>query len=411
MDPTIRPTNVAVLVKIEATEGVDAAPDPTVDAIPVEADSITYSSPWTQEASNEATGSLVAGNPLIVGQPAQISFKSRIKGAGAGTVYTAVIKPPLHQALQICGWRGQFTAAIAAAAATAGTATSLTLPAAFPAVSRAVLGMMLMITAGQGAGAQPAVIEYTAGRVATLADSFTPALDATTMVSLPANWTYAQTSPSDAAARLTDQPSGTVYIYEDGRLLKFTAVRGTLSLDGKNARPGYATFNGTGIFAGATDVAIPANIAIAGHSAPVLVQGTGVSNAASMNRKPINLSTWSLDAGSQIENVDDPNTAYGFNAGQIVDRQPMLKVDPLATLVANRNTIADIGNGVTMPAVLRHGGSQQGNRWALVVPLAQPAQVDNGTRGKLKSEEITLQCRTVGKDSVGRDSDRYLVFY
>lgn len=410
MDPTIRPANVAVLVELEVTEGVDAVPSPLTDAIPVESDSVTYNSPWTQEDSNEATGSLVAGAPLIIGQNATISFKSRIKGAGAGTAYSATVKPPLHAPMQACGWRGQFTAAIAAAAATAGSATSLTLPAGFPAVSRAVLGMILLLTGGAGVGAQPAVTEYSAARVATLADAFTPALDATTQVSLPANWTYAQTSPSDLASRATDQPSATIYIYEDGTLLKFVGCRGTVSLDGKSARPGYATFNMTGIYAGKVDAAMPANLVIAGHTAPTLVQGQSVSLATSMNRKPLTLSTWSLDAGSQIETVEDPNTPYGFGAGQIVDRKSMLKVDPLATLVANRDTISDIGNGVTMPAVLRHG-SQAGNRWALVVPLGQPVMADPGTRGKLRSEDVTLQCRGNGRDAVSRDTDRVLVFY
>lgn len=87
-----------------------------------------------------------------------------------------------------------------------------------------------------------------------------------------------------------------------------------------------------------------------------------------------------------------------------------LKVDPLATLVANRDTITDIGNGATMPAVLRHGG-QPGNRWALVHPLAQPVSADPGSRGKLVSEDITLRCLSAGKDAVGRDTDRFLVFY
>ena len=157
MDQTIRPANVAVLFKLEGTEGVDAGPDPTVDAIPVEADSITKGNPWTQEDSNEATGSLVAGAPLIVGQSVPISFKSRVKGAGAGTVYSATVKPPLHQVFQACGWRGQFTAAIAAAAASAGTTTTLTLPAGFSALSRAVMGMILLVTGGGGVGPPPAL--------------------------------------------------------------------------------------------------------------------------------------------------------------------------------------------------------------------------------------------------------------
>jgi hypothetical protein len=408
-DPTIRGMNVAVTLKLETVEGVDAGPDPTLDAIPVEADSITTSNPWTNEDSNEATGSLVAGAPLIIGQAATFSFKSRVKGAGAGVVYSATVKPPLHQAFQSCGWRGQFTAAIAAALVTAGGAGSVTLPASFPSTTRALLGMMLLIGAGTGAGAAPAVIEYASTRVATLSETFTPPLDATTSVSLPANWTYAGTTPIDGASRLTDQPSATVYIYIDGTLRKFVGCRGVLGLDGKTARPGYATFNMTGIYAGKVDAAMPTTLVIAGHSAPVLVQGSGKSPAVSMNSKPLTISTWSLDAGTQIEVPDDPNTPYGFGTGQIVDRRAMVKVDPLATLVANRDTVTDIGNGVTMPLAFRHG-SQAGNRWTLVVPKAQPVSNDNGMRGKLMSEDVGLQCLTLGRDAFTRDTDRVIVF-
>jgi hypothetical protein len=410
MDQTIRPANVAVLIKLETTEGVDAVPTATADAIPVEADSVTYNTPWTQEASNEATGSLVAGAPLIIGQPATIGFRSRIKGAGAGTTYSVSVKPPLHQAFQACGWRGQFTAAIATALATAGSATSATLAASFPAVARALIGMPLAITAGVGAGSVPIVTESTAGRVATLGDTFTPPLDATSSASIPANWTYAQTSPSDAAARAADQPSATIYIYEDGVLWKFIGCRGVLTLDGRSARPGYGAFQFTGIFAGRADAAVPTNLVIASHSAPVLTQGTGVSPAALVNRKPLAISTWSMDAGSQLETPDDPNTPYGFGTSQIVDRVPMLKLDPLATLVVNRDTITDIGNGVTMTAVLRHG-SQTGNRWALSAPMAQPVTADPGTRGKLRSEETSFQLRSLGRDSVTRDTDRIITFF
>lgn len=406
-DVTIRPANVAVLIKLETTEGVDAAPTAALDAIPVEADSVQYNAPWTTEASNEATGSLVSGAPLVIGQAATISLRSRIKGANA--TYTASVKPPLHQALQACGWKGQFQAAVAAAAATAGGATTATLANAFPATAQAILGMMLSITGGPGAGALPAVVDYTAGRVATFAESFSPVLSTSSTIGLPANWTYAQTSPSDAASRATDQPSATIYIYEDGTLLKFIGCRGTLALEGQTARPGFATFSFTGIYAGKTDAAIPAGLVIAGHSAPVLAQGSAVSGAALVNRKPLPISRWSLDPGSTLETPDDPNTSYGFGPGQITDRTPRLTMDPLATLVATRDTVADIGAGTTMPAVLRHG-STPGNRWALVAPLAQPVEANPGTRGKLRSEEIALQLRTGGKDAYSRDSDRYLVF-
>jgi hypothetical protein len=410
MDPTIRPANVAVLFKLQSAEGTPAVPDPTVDAIPVEADSITYNTPWTQEASNEATGSLVAGAPLIIGQAAVFSFKSRIKGAGNNVDYTSTLKPPLHQVLQATGRRGQFTATIATALATAGTTTQATLAAGFPATAKALLGTVLLIGAGTGQGFAPAVIDYSAGRVATFAEALPSAIDNTSSIALPACWTYAPTSPSDATARATDQPCGTCYIYEDGTLYQFVDCRATLALDGKNARPGYAMFNFSGIFAGKTDAAVPTNLVVAGHSAPVLVQGSGKSPASSMNGKPLAISTWSTDPGSQLETPDDPNTNYGFGASQVVDRAQMIKVDPLATLVANRDTVTDIGNGTTMTVVLRHG-SVKGNRWALIAPLAQPVSDDPSTRGKLRSENISLQCRSTGRDAVTRDSDVILCFY
>lgn len=409
MDQTVRQANVAVLFKLETTEGVDANPSPLLDAIPVESDSVTKGQPWTTEDSNEATGSLVSGAPLIIGQTVPLSFKSRIKGAGNGQVYSASVKPPLHPVLQACGWRGQFTSAIATAIATAGGTSQVTLANAFPATADALIGMPLLVTAGVGVGAMPLVSDYSAARVATLVDVFGTPLDTTSSLSLPANWTYAQTTPTSAAARATDMPSGTVYMYVDGVLWKYVAVRGTLSLDGQNARPGYATFNGTGVFAGRVDTPNPTNLVIAGHSAPVLAQGSSISPAVLAKYRPLPISTWSLDPGSQLEAVDDPNTAYGFGPGQIVDRKPILKVDPLATTVAARDTITDMGAGTTFPAGFRCG-SIAGNRWSLTLPVVQPVDSTDGNRGKLMSEQISLQCRNSGADAFSRDTDRVLCF-
>ena len=107
-DPTIRQTNVAVLFGLQVDENTPLALDPTLHAIPVEADSVTYGTPWTQEDSNEATGSYVAGAPLIIGQSTPISFRFRIKGAGPNVVYSSTVKPPHHAVLQAAGWRGRY---------------------------------------------------------------------------------------------------------------------------------------------------------------------------------------------------------------------------------------------------------------------------------------------------------------
>lgn len=409
-DPIIRPANVAVLLKLETTEGVDAAPVGNLDAIPVEADSVEYNSPWTQEQSNEATGSLVAGAPLVIGQAATVTFRSRIKGAGVGAVYSATVKPPLHQALQACGKRGLFTAGIAAALATAGTATSATLAAAFPGIAAALLGMPLDITAGVGVGRRPTITGYTSGRIATLAENFTTPLDNTSSIALLANWTYSGTSPRDQTARATDHPSATIYIYEDGTLLKFVGCRGTMTADGQSARPGYAAFSFTGVYMGKTDAALPSNLVVASHSAPTLLKATALSNVTLFDRKPLPISTWSWENGGDVESPEDPNTTYGFGPGQIGGRVPQLRVDPLATLVAVRDMTTDIGNGKQGSAVVRCG-SQIGNSWALTMPLAQPVENAPGRRGNFRSEQLVFQALSSGLDAQLRDSEAILAFF
>ncbi|WP_156680066.1 hypothetical protein [Sphingomonas profundi] len=407
-DPIIRTSNVAVLLKLEATESVDALPGVT-DAVNVEANSVQTSAPFTAEASSEATGSLVGGAPLVIGQPATIRFRSQIKGAGAGVTYSPTVKPPLHQALQACGKRGQFTAAKVTSLCSAGSATSATLNAAHAATAEAYRGMRLIITAGAGAGSTALVSSYSAGRVALLTKTFLTPLDASTSVAINDNWTYSGTSPLDLTARLTDQPSATIYVYRDGKLRKFVACRGTVDYSGNTARAGFADFSFTGIYVGDADAAVPSGLVLPSHSAPILAQSTALDAVVLLNRLPMPISQWSLENGGTLETPDDPNTNNGFGASVITDRIPLLKMDPLATLIAYRNSIADIQGGTLMNASLSCGISA-GNRWALTLPRVQKTVAEDGERGKLQSEQITAQARSLSVDAYGRDGDSILMF-
>ncbi|TVV75548.1 hypothetical protein [Sphingomonas solaris] len=410
-DPIIRPKNVLVMLKLEATEGTDATPSALLDAIPVEADSVEYNAPFAIEQSNEATGSLVAGAPLVIGQAATISFRSKLKGAGNNVAYTASVKPPLHQALQACGRRGQFTAAILNETVSAGTSVTATLSSAFLAAQAAYLGMPLRVVSGAGAGTTTIILDYNAARRAEINDIFAPPIDTTSVVTLPANWTYAGTSPRDVASRLTDHPSGTIYINEDGVLRKFVACRGVVNLTGQSARPGFAEFSFTGIYVGKADIAIPSTIVIASHSGPTLVQGTSGSFAVSLGRKPLPISQWTLsNGGDAIESPDDPNTPQGYGPGVIGGRVPTLALDPLATTVAARNLDTDIGAGNRLPAVLR-AGTIPGNSWSLTLPKGQPVSADPTKRGNLRAEQVGIQAIGAGFDAYTRDTESVLCFY
>ncbi|MCZ4340576.1 hypothetical protein O4H52_03085 [Sphingomonadaceae bacterium G21617-S1] len=404
----IRITNTAILVKVETTEGVDAAPV-AADAIPFESNGYSYNLPYASEANNEATGSLVAGAPDMIGQPFEVSINVRLKGAAA--TYTSMIKPPHHALLSIAGYRGLFTAAVAAAALAAGTTTTATLGTGFSSTTRAYIGMPLIMS-GVAAGATPLVIEYTSGKVATLSDLFGVALADTSSAAIPANWTYANTSPQDPTDRLTDHPAGTVYIYEDGTLIKGIAMRATLDdISASTAKAGFAVFKLKGIFGGKTDASIPDGIDVPAHSAPTLVQGpSGISPAFSLKRAGLAISSFSIKDQAGLESPDDPNTAYGFGPGLIGGRVPMLSCDPLARLVAVRDTLADLGGGAQYPGAIRFLGTA-GNRIAITLPKVQQTGGQPGTRGDARSEQNDYRLLRTGVDAQSRDTDKVICFY
>ncbi|ARR54557.1 hypothetical protein HY78_14520 [Rhizorhabdus wittichii DC-6] len=407
-DEVIRITNVAMLLKIETTEGVDAAPG-AVDAFPFEKDGYTYNLPFVSEESNEATGDMIAGAPLIVGQPARVSIRVRLKGANAA--YTSSVKPPHHALLAIAGLRPLFTAAVVAGALTAGTTTSATLANTFSATTRAYLGMPLILS-GAEAGAVPLITEYTSGRVATLADEFSAELDETTSAAIPANYTYAGTSPNDGADRITDNPSGTLYLYEDGTLHKFFACRAMLDeLTANSSKPGFATFQLVGIYGGKFDASIPDGISLPAHSAPTLVKGlAGVSDAFSVNRRKLPISTFSYKMAADLDSPEDPNTPQGYGAGVIGGRVPSITCDPLSTLVATRDTLGQMEAGSQYPGAVRFKGAAS-NRMSITFPKLQMSENQPGTRQKLRSDQLGYRALNSGRDAQDRATDVIICFY
>ncbi len=409
MDPVIRPANGILLMALQSAEGAPATLDPLLHAVPLEAGSFTYGNPFTTEAANESNGSYVGSAPLVVGQEVPLGFRSRVKGAGAGVTYTSSVKPPLHAPFSACGWRGQFTAAIAAAALTAGTTTTATLGTGYTGTAQLYFGMPLVLSVGPGAGQVPFVTDYTSGKLATLSDLLAE-LTTSTLAALPANWTYAGTSPADASARLTDHPCATVGWYEDGNLYQWQDVRGVVDFEGQTARPGFAVFSMSGTYIGSSTAAMPTTAVIAAHSAPILTKGSGAAAAAVIGRKELPISRWALRNGGALESVVDPNTPYGFGPSQVADRVPVFEADPLRTFVSTRDAVAEIAALATYPIALRFGQTA-GNRWGMVMGQAQPVKADPEMRGKLRSDAMGWQALSPGRDAQGRDRDRAVVFF
>ena len=180
--------------------------------------------------------------------------------------------------------------------------------------------------------------------------------------------------------------------------------------EGETARPGYMSCRCRGTYLGKTDVARPSD-AVPQHTAPTLAMGSGgVNSAVLVNRLPLAVRNWALNMNQTMEVNDDPNTPFGFGASDISRRAARLTLDPVDTLVAVRNVIADIEAGTRYPAVVRCG-AVAGNRWSLTTPLNQPSAPTPGRRGIYRTEELTLNALNAGLDPQTRDSDAVLCFY
>lgn len=400
----------AILFKIQSAAGTDASPAAASDAIPYEAGTFSNTSDTQFQASTEVGIGLAAGAPLVIGQAVQISFQFQLKGAGAGTTYTGSLFPPHHAVYRAAGLRGQFTAAVATAVATAGTTTSATLASGFATTAQAYRGMPFNVTAGPNANNLLLCSDYTAGRVATFADVVDTAFTTSSSIALIANWTYAPTSPVDASARATDHPAATLHYLFGGKRRRFIDVRGSISIAGGSSRPGIATFTGTGVYVGEDDSAFPADLAFASHSAPLLLQGANASEAFLINRRSLAIDTFSLATNQAVESPTDPNSISGFAEAIIGGRDAQFSCNPLQTFVATRDTLTDIKAGTRYPGLVR-AGYTAGNRWGLTMPVMQPVDRPDERRGELMAEALQLKLLNPGRDSNTRDNDFILTFY
>jgi hypothetical protein len=388
-DPVLRPSNSLLLIALQSGgDGVPATPSASTDVIPCEVDSIDYNGPFKAEDVDEANGSYAAGAPLVLGQPATVKFRSRLKGAGTAVTYTA----------------------IAAAALTAGTASSATLGTGYTGTAQIYRGMPLVLTGSPAAGRTPLIADYTAGKVASLTETYGSALSATNTAAIPANWTYAPTSPSDSSSRTTMHPCATIVLYEDGVTHTWTDCRGTVDFDGESGKPGFATFSFTGIYQGTADAAIPSAVSYPSQSAPILAQGSGgVGSIFNVNRRGLPISKWSLSANSQVESPDDPNTPYGFAGGQLGGRKYVLECDPKRSLVATRNILVDIAAYSQYTGALVFPAAN-GNRVTICLPLIQPTDTTPAKAGQLRSETLHYQAIPSSRDSSSRDGDATICF-
>ncbi len=383
----LRARNAAFLAKIEASEGIDAAPSAGSDAVLVENLRLSFDQNAIQ--TNEATGSLDPRAPIPGGLKAKIAFDTWMKGSGSpGT------PPEFGKLFKACGWKETITAAavpLSPEAATAGSANTATFAAPFSATSQAYRGMPMILDDNPAAGAVPFVVDWSGGRVATFTDAFNPALDGTTVGQIPINVLYGPTSDASLIASLTQ------YLFMDGLLYKILGARGSVKIAGQAGGAWKASWDFTGMFAAKIDAGVPA-CTYQSVRPPIWTGG-----AMLLDRKPVNVAALNVDTGIELANPENPAAAEGFDPAVIVGRKMTGSIDPLAALVASRDALADFRAGAQR-IVHARVGSVPGNSFGVVVPAAQYTGFTPGERSGMMTEELPFAC-------VGEDAGAFIAFH
>lgn len=380
----LRSKNSVVLFKIETTAGVENAPAVT-DAVRIEGRPQINLNPNVIQ-TDESGGSLDGAGPIVGGMKPTFSITVNVKGSGA-----AGTAPEFGDMLRCSGYSETLTGTAIPAApeacAAGGTTTLANLGVSAAATANLYRGMPLLLT-GTVAG-QTFISDYTAGKAATLTDTMSGAIAATTNYQIPANALYSPAS--------SNIPTGTCYIYMDGLLYKFVGCRGNMQLSMTSGGIAQMTFNFYGMFISRTDAAVPAGTFDATRPVPF------IGGKMLYNRLPVKTTQFSIDMNNGVVFPDDANQTYGVSEPDITERRITGTINPLAVTVATRDILTDVLAG-TRRIVHARMGNTAGNRFGITIPNAQPTNETPDDRNGLMAQQVPFE-------ATGQDAGAFLCFY
>lgn len=365
----LRARNKLLLAKIQPTPGLDAAPTPGADAVAVE--KLMWKLNPNLVNTDEHTGGLDGSESIVGGTTVQVTFDVNLRGgASPGAA------PQWGKLLRACGFSETVTATqIPAGGAEAcgdgGTTTAAVLGASAAATAQIYRGMPVELTGDVAAVTQ--ILSYAADKTATLAKKFAAALDSGADWRIPPHVLY---RPISAAV-----PMLTLWLYEDGKLLKVTDAKGTVSFNFSAGGVWKASFTLSGLLGAQIDAAMPDETTVHLDAVTPPVWRGGLME---INRSEAPAASLSFQTGGDVQYPDNPNAAQGVDGPDVMARAITGSVDPNAALVATRDALGEFLAG-TAQIFAAATGSAAGNRIAVCFPAAKLTNLTPGDRKGLQT--------------------------
>ena len=371
----VRLRNAAIAFKIETIPGTDAIAG-TPAAVDWLEGEVEISFEQNTIPNPVVTGSLDRAPAIVGGLKPSVRIKVPLRGSGA--VATA---PEWGKLLRCCTMAEIPTAAAIGAptAATAGTATSATLATPFAATAQLYRGMPLALTGGPIA--ITGILDYSAGRVATLGETLAAAVTATTLAQIPANILYATTSDE------TVFKTGTVYFFADGLRWRFAGFVGTWSLELTTGGVGFLSFEG------ARDLP---RLHGHRHARPAGTPSSARRRRALSRASASSTARPRASAASPSRPVSPPccrtirRRAEGYDAAVPTQRDVQGTMDPLSdtTVSVARFDAFRTGTNVPLMAMI---GSVPGNRFLVTLPSIRKTAMNPQDREGMGVDAISFQ--------------------
>ena len=244
--------------------------------------------------------------------------------------------------------------------------------------------MPILLAGNPSAGATDVVVDYTTGRVVTLARTYSPVLSTSTTLQIPINVLYKPISDE------SQEVSFTCYAYNDGLRHKFLGMKGSWSVGLQAGRPAAIVVRMTGIVGALNEAAAtPAGFVPVTRQAPRWAGGV-----AQLNRARMDCAILTADMAVRTYYPESPEATEGYDVPIITGAGPRITVDPYShtTNTVTRTSAWRAGTPMPIAAVW---GSVAGNRFALSCPSAQIVDLQPQERAELGVDAIAMVPDTV----------------
>lgn len=152
----------------------------------------------------------------------------------------------------------------------------------------------------------------------------------------------------------------TIWVYEDGRLHKYTDCRANLKADAQRNEIGYLTFECIGLYTSPTDAALPAQTLTAWQEGIPFTKDSVALTSLLGAPAGVCLDSWSFDLGNVL--VPPTGRVNCANEIMLTNRESSGSFTVEATLVATRNWIDAVATA-SFSAIDFTLGTVAGNRW------------------------------------------------